>query len=249
MYVDKKKKNVAIGLLSLNLIVTILFSQHVLITKKFSDISKAYDSSISWIAKNNKENFYSVHETSQGDIPQDVAFLNKVLLLQSNYGLFMKNSPAEIYNFRGNKEYIDIQPGFVLSKTSLNKTYLQETKEGKIFLYRNTLAKPLATINNKEQVVKFSVNKINVSGFSSNSAKLTILESNYPGWKVFLDGEKKNLFNGRFLEVETKPGRHNYEFVYSSNSFTAGFLVSLLSMSLWGFYTIKKEDVKSVLKA
>lgn len=244
-----KKKNLAIILLVINLIVVFLFSRDILKTRQFDKINKDYSASLTWIKNNNPNSYYTVHETSQGDIPQDKAYLNHILLLQSNYGLFIKGSLGEKYNFRGNNPYEDIKPGFLISNTSTTSAVFKKINSfGKnIIIYKDSRAQPFAKIDKIPQKVSFSVDKITIISNSQKLKKLILLESSYPGWNVFVDGKKEKLLAGRFLAVNTLEGKHKYEFIYSSNYFHYGFLLSTLSIVGWGLF-VSRIKVKRYLK-
>ena len=249
IFLDKwNRRRFAISLLLVNLLVVYAFSQSVLANRKFEKISETLDAPLNWIKNNNKDNYYTVHDESQGYIPQDKAYLNNLLMLQSNYGLFLKRSLGEKYNFRGNSVYDDIKPGFLITNTSTKNHSLIKIKDfdSNTILYRNLRALPFARIDNVPQEVSFSPNKITILANSKGKNRLILLETNYPGWATFVDGKKTQIFNGRFLEVETLPGKYKYEFIYSSRYFCFGLLISGISLGSWLLY-ISKKRIKKII--
>lgn len=246
VFIDKwKNKKFAIGLLLINLLIVYTFSQNVLSTRKFEEINKEYRAVLDWIRDNNEDNYYTVHKQSQGEIPQDKAYSNKILLLQSNYGLFLKESLGEKYNFKGLNPYNDIKPGFLISNISTKSSNLIMLRKFRddIFLYRDLRALPFARINKNSQKVNFTPNKITVIANSNKKSHLILLETNYPGWKAFVDNERIEILKGRFLEVESLPGEHKYEFIYSSAPFHYGLLMSGVSLGSWIIIIFKKRKL------
>lgn len=244
-----KRKIIAIVVLILNLVVVFAFSQKILATKEFGNINQETTAPLVWIANNNPNSYYTVHATSQGDIPQDQAYLHHLLMLQSNYGLILKGSLAEKYNFREEKSYVDLKPGFVISKTNIENAELEKIREfdKNIILYKDSGATPFAAIDKEPQRPVFSVNEITLSANSEGKKHLLLLESKYPGWNAFVDGKKQELLVGRFLEVETVPGNHVYKFIYSSTPFYYGLIVSISTFSFWILYLVKNRA--SLLKS
>ena len=60
---------------------------------------------------------------------------------------------------------------------------------------------------------------------------LVLSEINYPGWQVFVDGEKEKIFTGDYLfrVVPLNSGRHDIRFVFKPVSFKIGLGVSVVS--------------------
>jgi hypothetical protein len=63
---------------------------------------------------------------------------------------------------------------------------------------------------------------------------LTLLDSFYPGWRVYVDGRERELLraNGLFKAVFLEPGKHQVVFTYQPTCFAWGFGISLLSICL-----------------
>ena len=242
-----KRKNIAYVLLTINLLIVFTYSQLIFQTTEFKKELKAMHAPIAWIKNHNPNQYYSVHLTSQSDIPQDIAYLNHLLILQSNYGLFLKGSLGEKYAFRGDKSYEDLKPGFLITSANINNSELEKIKtyDNHINIYKDSKALPFALIADKSQKAYFSPNKIAVLANSNEKNRLILLESNYPGWKAFIDGNRTEILPGRFLEVTTLPGTHRYEFVFASTTFFCGLLLSLISLFSWGFYILYNRNIVS----
>jgi hypothetical protein len=251
IYLNKwKRQDLAITILFINLVITFMYSQQILGTNEFKKDLHGYDAPLAWIKDNNPNSYYTIHASSQSEIPQDKAYLHHILILQSNYGLFLKGSLGEKFNFRGDNlydTYKDIKPGFLITNISTQSAVLKREKSynnnKNIFLYRDSRALPFASINNKYQKAFFSPNKITIEASSKKQEHLLLLESSYPGWAAFIDGNETNIIPERFLQVKTLPGTHKYEFKYSSKSFNHGLLISLCSFFTWGFYILYNPNI------
>ncbi|MDH5506497.1 MAG: YfhO family protein [Anaerolineae bacterium] len=77
-----------------------------------------------------------------------------------------------------------------------------------------------------------STNRIVVEASSSGKNEyVVILESNYPGWKVYVDGEEQAVHAvGDFLGVKAHKGTHQYTFSFEPVKFTVGWIISLISV-------------------
>jgi len=66
---------------------------------------------------------------------------------------------------------------------------------------------------------------------AKRSGSAVLAETDYPGWRVFLDGMeiKKGLFEETFPAAEIPPGRHDVLFVFKPFSVLAGMMISLLT--------------------
>lgn len=63
---------------------------------------------------------------------------------------------------------------------------------------------------------------------------MVLLDSFYPDWRVFVNGEERELFraNGFFKAVFLEPGMHQIVFTYQPESFLWGSRISLISVCL-----------------
>ncbi len=241
LYAEKlHNKKYIFFLLLINLVITFCFSQYIFNKNQFDKLDKNYSTVLKHIKQNNLNNYPTVHYNSQGDLPQDIALNNKILLLQSNYGLFLKGSLGEKYNFKGNNTYQDILPGLIISDSKIElKNYALEKNFNKIYLYKNTNTLSFATFDNKPTSFTLKPNSIIINVNSNKPGILKLLESNYPGWKVFKNGQEINLEKSRFLTITTSPGENKYEFKFISKSFYLGLAISFISLILFIAYLAK----------
>lgn len=242
MFLNKyfnKKRVLVLSVLSINLFLTGVFFENVLTKQKFPEIGKADTYAVEYISKHNPSNYYALHFTSQGDIPQDTAFINQVLFLQSNYGLFIKGSPSDKFTF-GKTPYDDITPGFIVTASDIKSipkyTKVKDFKTKDINLYSTNNATPFAHADKNSYKAIISSNKIAVSAVTEKNRILTVIQNNYPGWSVLVDGKKASLIKSELLSVKTLKGNHKYEFIFFSKSFLFGFCVSLFSILFFAYY-------------
>ena len=58
---------------------------------------------------------------------------------------------------------------------------------------------------------------------------LVMSEINYPGWQVYVDGERKKIFTGNYLfrTLPLKKGHHEIRFIFNPSSFKIGAFISV----------------------
>jgi len=76
-------------------------------------------------------------------------------------------------------------------------------------------------------------NKVNATA-RSLGGYLVLLDSFYPGWRVIVDGQERELLraNGLFKSVFLEPGLHRIVFTYQPRSFAWGSRISFISVCL-----------------
>jgi hypothetical protein len=86
----------------------------------------------------------------------------------------------------------------------------------------------------------FSPDEIKTSVKTKDSQVLTLLQSNYPGWKVFIDGEYVPHYtsNNLFMSVKVPSGEHEVVFRYSNKIVKAAFIFSYSLLTLIIFILI-----------
>jgi uncharacterized membrane protein YfhO len=63
---------------------------------------------------------------------------------------------------------------------------------------------------------------------SQGSSLLVLLDTHYPGWKAFVDGNEAEILRADYLfrAVSLPPGEHTVRFVYRPTAFTIGAILS-----------------------
>lgn len=163
-------------------------------------------------------------------------------ILNSNYGLQLKNSPAAAFtqfDFT-HASYSDIQPMYIVGGgESIRIPHGAHPKgilrENDLVLYENSEGDSYATLAKSGKVVDsvlIKPNRISVNITSSKEDQLTLLESSYPGWSVYEDGKNIKLIPGRFLQTTVKKGKHTYTFKFQSSPFLIGLGISCIAWTV-----------------
>jgi hypothetical protein len=81
---------------------------------------------------------------------------------------------------------------------------------------------------------EFSPLKVVVDVNSTSTALLNLLQNNYPGWKITIDGKPGPVYTGNlsFMATPVAAGQHEVVFEFRPRDVVAGFLVSLISVIL-----------------
>jgi hypothetical protein len=77
-----------------------------------------------------------------------------------------------------------------------------------------------------------SNNRLTLRVKTGENGFLVLSDTYYPGWKVYVDGEKKKIYraNYTFRAVPLHPGTHQVEFVYDPLSFKLGAMITFLTI-------------------
>ena len=77
------------------------------------------------------------------------------------------------------------------------------------------------------------------SGSQATGNTLVVLVTQYPGWRLRVDGQPREMKNiSGYLAAEVLPGVHRYEFSFRPASFFAGLLVSLFALGITLFMLV-----------
>ena len=111
--------------------------------------------------------------------------------------------------------------------------------------YANTHFKHLK--NDTVFITSFSPNQVTVTAKCENTQIITLLQSNYPGWEVYIDNKLVPHFTSNYLFISSiiPKGEHIIKFNYSNTSVIIGFIISyiffVLIILLLGIIYIKKD--------
>jgi len=249
---NKKFKRFIIPMLCLNLLLTCIFFETLLIKPEIiaypvypANIA-LYNNLFSWLEKHNTSNTYVLAEISQNEVPENIAFYHNQRLLNTNYGFMLKNSPAAHFAdierpspFSYAYRYTDIRPGYFINPhnqvidipTDAKKVY----QTGDTSIYQLPAGRPFAMVEDTTEnyatvSATFGLNNFRIKTIANGDQMLSLSEMSYPGWSVTIDGKKAQLENNRFLQVKTKQGSHVYVFSFASKTFLFGFLISTVSL-------------------
>ena len=145
-------------------------------------------------------------------------------LLKSPWGMYY-SAPAELL---GNKEFLSIfnlaSVKYIISEKEFPKDapykliYNEEVK-----IYENKSALPLAWIETDDGklltdviIEKHEPNKVVLRTDAVQEGMLVLAETNYPGWSVYVDGQKKEIktIHEMFRGVYLPKGNHEVVFKY-----------------------------------
>jgi len=88
--------------------------------------------------------------------------------------------------------------------------------------------------NREVGITDYQDRKVNIHARLDSPGILVLTDSYYPGWKVFVDKEEKEILRANYLfrGVELTPGNHTVEFVYDPASFRIGLVISFITAVL-----------------
>ena len=91
---------------------------------------------------------------------------------------------------------------------------------------------PIPDLNEKCWITAYDNNEIRLVADMKAPGFLVMSEINYPGWRVFVDGTKKNILTGNYLfrVVPLNAGRHDIHFIFRPLSFKIGAAISVISL-------------------
>ena len=89
-------------------------------------------------------------------------------------------------------------------------------------------------------IIEESANKIKLKAVSDGPALLVLTDTDYPGWKAFIDGQAASIqrANHALRAISIPAGQHEVEFSYQSLSFKLGLWLSSISFSVWSLAAI-----------
>jgi uncharacterized membrane protein YfhO len=89
---------------------------------------------------------------------------------------------------------------------------------------------------------------VNLQTHSSGNSILVLSENDYPGWRVYIDGESAEVLRVNYAQrgVLIPGGDHQISFVYRPWSVMGGFLVSLLTAMGLIIVSRRKRGVRPI---
>jgi hypothetical protein len=112
---------------------------------------------------------------------------------------------------------------------------------------------PAGTLNGngsdgRTEITRYEPNRVNLQTHSSGNSVLVLGENDYPGWRVYVDGQSADLLRVNHAQrgVLVPGGDHQVSFVYRPWSVMVGFLVSLITAIGLILVSRRKPGVESV---
>lgn len=141
--------------------------------------------------------------------------------LAGNY--VVENNPQKILNKMFNKSF-DLKSTLVLEqdpKLNLNLT------------------------SGAAKIVSYGDNKVIINTVSNGNSLLFLSDTYYPGWDVYVDGKKSEIYRTdyTFRSVFVPKGNHEVEFLYNPLSFKLGVGFAVIALVLIGVFLRYKDKL------
>ncbi len=140
---------------------------------------------------------------------------------------------------------------YVISKFPVNSVNgLKLVTDKQYYIYEVIDSKPRVFIDGQNSRIvsqKELPGVLSVTTFSSAESNLIYLDAMYPGWSVYVDGNRASidLYNMVYKSVAIPKGTHVVEFIYKPNLPFIGMIISVISILLV-FYISYRFKEKSV---
>lgn len=82
------------------------------------------------------------------------------------------------------------------------------------------------------KITNYSPHEVIIAAKTDQAGFLVLTDTNYPGWKVYVDGKEDKIFKANYImrAVYLKPGQHEIKFIYSPRPFKAGATISVATL-------------------
>jgi hypothetical protein len=96
------------------------------------------------------------------------------------------------------------------------------------------------------KITRYRNQEVTIRASLNGSGVLVLADSFYPGWRVYVDGEEKKILRANFFfrGVPLEAGEHLVEFRYQPRSLAIGLIISLVTISgvgLWSVFLAWKQ--------
>jgi hypothetical protein len=102
----------------------------------------------------------------------------------------------------------------------------------------------------RAEIITYEPNRVNLQTHSSGNSILVLSENDYPGWRVYIDGQARDVLrvNYGLRGVAIPAGEHQVSFVYRPWSVMGGLLLSLLTATALIVSLVRGKDVSVRLR-
>ena len=96
--------------------------------------------------------------------------------------------------------------------------------------------------------IEYSDNKQVLKVVSNSDAVLFVSDLNYPGWKAYVNNIPSKIFNANycFRAVPVRSGDNIVEFIYESETYGNGIVISLISFVVWFILLIYESKIRKI---
>lgn len=133
----------------------------------------------------------------------------------------------------------DVRPTNEMAMDLQNDNFTKKT----IFIDSANFSHPIKSdslleISNSITITEFNPNHLKADIIAPKNCFLTLLQNNYLGWKVKIDGKpvKHYTANYSFITVPVSKGKHSVDFDYFPEFFPLSFFISAISLILVVLY-------------
>lgn len=165
------------------------------------------------------------HKRISSDVFNSFCFNNQVRLIDSFPMLYdsMRHNPIVYFS------------DDVISETEFRNKSIKITHKTIVLKDVDQWAlKPVITLSQndsaKATITSFSPERIVVKANIPSSALLNLLQSQYTGWKVYIDGQEKEILLSNYLTMSVvfPEGEHTVEFIYKNKPVIIGGIISYI---------------------
>lgn len=90
----------------------------------------------------------------------------------------------------------------------------------------------IKTSEGEAMITRYEPNEVEIDVDGEKDSFLVLADMHYPGWKVYIDGDKGRIFQTDYIfrGVRMPAGRHKVLFRYEPLSYRLGFLITILTI-------------------
>lgn len=102
------------------------------------------------------------------------------------------------------------------------------------------------SVSNTVEITGFTFNSLSFNVDAASSGIVNVLQSNYDGWNLYIDGKKQNIVetNGCFIGVPITAGRHEVLLKFRPIDFVIGLCISALYFLFWIVMIVRNNKDK-----
>lgn len=173
----------------------------------------------------------------------------KDIFPEEQYSLIWQDNPWQIYKNNSALERFFIAFDYKVEddKSILSSIYNNDVDLRKtILLEENPILKVERNAKGEVKLLSYKPDKIKFYVKTNGNGILFLSDNYYPDWQVNIDGSKNKIYRAdySFRAVVIPKGEHTVEFLYNSESFKAGLIISalcFLSIALYVIISLNKR--------
>ena len=118
---------------------------------------------------------------------------------------------------------------------------------GELYLYQNHKVLPRAYApGGSAEILEYRPDEVIIRTRMKKPGGLLLADTYYPGWKAYINGRETKIVRSHelFREVALDRGAHTVRFTYDPWTFKAGLIISILTVALLMFFSVKTVQVR-----